>query len=234
LNSLPNNSGSLLERHDSILENFSSTLQSHCGDDRKVPISSLYSQFPDCGSFEDVVSLSTKIAPSAFDMAKALKAHAADPLYLDSDLIAYHTQHVSTLGLGVVLQQASTAILPITLQPDIAVRDYSHVSTFQALHRMATDGVTTSLHPSFIPNNGNNCPQFDDSISDPRLRVIKALDLLLFLYLWPNLLQLWKVGLSTVLLFLLLQNGRMLFSLMNVIFARGATDRGIIINLALL
>jgi hypothetical protein len=87
--------------------------------------------------------LSTKIAPFAFDMANALKAHAADPLYLDPDLIVHHTHQVSTFGLGVVLQQASAAVLPITLQPDIVVRDVSNVSTLQALHRIATDGVTT-------------------------------------------------------------------------------------------
>jgi hypothetical protein len=38
LNSFPNVSGSLLERHNLILEIFSSMLQSHCGDDRKVSI----------------------------------------------------------------------------------------------------------------------------------------------------------------------------------------------------
>jgi hypothetical protein len=163
------NSVSLVEQHDSILENFSSTLQFHCGDDEKVPISTLYSQFSDCKSFSDVVLLSREIAPCAFDVAQALEAHRANPLFLDHELIRHHTQQVSAIGLVAVLQQASAAVMPITLQPAVVMDQFANVSTYENLLRIATNGVTTSLHSSFVANNGFNCPQYDETISHPAI-----------------------------------------------------------------
>jgi hypothetical protein len=116
---------------------------------------------------DDVISLSCQLAPCAFDMVKALEAHRVDPLFLDPDIISSHIERVSALGLRSFLQHASAAVLPITLQPDVVLRDFSSVSTFESLLKIANDGVVTSVDDSFVPNGGFNCPPYDDSIANP-------------------------------------------------------------------
>jgi hypothetical protein len=138
-------------------------------DDRFVPLSSFYPQFQSCQSMQDVISLSCKFAPSTFDLSKASTAHLTNPLVLDSHLLHLHTQQVSTIGLRPFLLSAAQAVLPITLQPSVAVKEFSSVSTFQCLHEIALHGVVTSRHPTFQPNYGYNCPVYDPSIADPEI-----------------------------------------------------------------
>lgn len=148
------------------MENFTLTLQSHRGDDAKILLSSLYFQFSDCESFQEVVSLSRFLAPCAFDLSQALEKHRTAPLSVDVDIIAHHIWEVSTLGLSKVLQNVSLAVIPITLQSNVVPRNFSAVSTFQPLTSFAVVGVVTSLNPSFQPNGGFNCPTYDASISN--------------------------------------------------------------------
>jgi hypothetical protein len=44
--------------------------------------------------------------------------------------------------------------MPITLQPAVAMDQFANVSTLWNLLRVATNGVTTLLHSSFVANNG--------------------------------------------------------------------------------
>jgi hypothetical protein len=150
------------DRGASEVETFATTLELHCADGAFVPLSVLYPSFSACDSFEDIISLSRQLAPSAFDMNKAVAAHVAAPLFLDPTVLSDHVRRVSTLGLKTVLQQASSAVLPITLQPDVVVSDFSDVSTFENLLKIANDGVVTSLHSSFVANGGH-CPTYDSS-----------------------------------------------------------------------
>lgn len=156
----------LPQRDDSVLEHFASTLEIHCGDSQSIPLSSLYSQFRDYVSLSEVIQLSCQLAPCGFDMAEALEAHAADPLVLDPDIIAGHIKQVSELGLRSFLELASDAVLPLTLQPDIVSRDFSSASTFPTLSKIATDGIVTSVDPSFQANGGFNCASYDDSVAN--------------------------------------------------------------------
>ena len=116
--------------HDSLVATFASALKFHCGDSQLVPLASVYPQFRQCESMGAVVALSCRLAPCAFDMTKALVAHVAAPLFLDPDIISIHFEQVSTLGLRSFLQLASAAVLPITLQPEVVLRDFSAVSSF--------------------------------------------------------------------------------------------------------
>ena len=152
--------------HAAECENLKSTLIIHCRDDQKLPLASFYPQFRNCESFDDVLNLSKKLAPCAFDMSKALTAHHKNPLILDPTLIASHVEQISTLGLRPFLKLASTAVLPITLQADVVARDFSTVSSFNCLSTIAQHGITTSVDPSFQANGGYNCDTYDASIAD--------------------------------------------------------------------
>jgi hypothetical protein len=116
---------------------------------------------------EDVILLSSQFAKCDFDILLALKAHREDPLTLDPSLIADHVAQVSSGRLFPFLQQASKAVSHLTLQPDIVASKFSSVSTFQHLLRIATHGIETTTHETFIPNGGYDCASYDESLAHP-------------------------------------------------------------------
>jgi hypothetical protein len=103
-------------------------------DNHFIPLSPFYPQFQSYQSMADVISLSCKLAPSTFDLSKAYAAHLTNLLVLDPHLLHLHTQKVSAIGLRSFLHSAAQAVLPIALQPSVAVSEFSSVLTFQCLH----------------------------------------------------------------------------------------------------
>jgi hypothetical protein len=152
---------------DGAVLSFEESLQINCGDSDFVSLASLYPQFSECSTIEDVIVLSAQFSKCEFDMLQALEAHREAPLALDPAIIAKHVAQVSSVGLYAFLQQASEAVSPMTLQPAVVATEFTSVSTFQHLSRIATHGIETTSHSSFIPNNGYNCASYDESVAHP-------------------------------------------------------------------
>jgi hypothetical protein len=116
---------------------------------------------------EEVIVLSAQFAQCEFDMLQALEAHHKAPLALNPAIIADHVAQVSSVGLYAFLQRASKAVSHMTLQPAVVATEFASVSSFRHLSRIATHGIETTTHPSFIPNGGYNCAAYDESVAHP-------------------------------------------------------------------
>jgi hypothetical protein len=68
-----------------------------------------------------------------------------------------HTQQVSAVDSSLFIRRLRL-FLPITLQPSVAVGEFSSVSTFQCLHEIAQHGVVMLLVIQLSSNYGYNCP----------------------------------------------------------------------------
>lgn len=111
------------------------------------------------------------MAPCKFDIVKAREAHRMDPHCLDVKRLLRDKMFARTYGLHAILQQRFHDAIKTTLQPEVIRENFQSVSTYDELITIADYGVDTTVHESFQPNQGYNCPTYPDTIADPTIIV---------------------------------------------------------------
>ena len=149
-----------------ILQQFSNTLTIYCDNTEPIPLSTIYPEFSECISMEEVISTSTILAPCKFDIKKAQAAHRLAPGDLDSKILAADLEYTNQHGLYATLQKSFDRAAVTTLQPAVINEKFQSVSTFKHLEQLANFGVDTFRHESFRANNGIGCPTYPPEIAD--------------------------------------------------------------------